>query len=229
MTNQMVEVDNVAKVYHKEKIAVTVLENLRLNVAAGEFVALMGPSGSGKTTLLHLIAGIDRATRGTVKVAGQDLGKLSGTKLANWRARHVGLIFQSYNLISMLSAQQNVELPLMLTRLTKKERQRQVQLALSLVGLEERANHRPAQLSGGQEQRVAVARAIVTDPDVLLCDEPTGNLDRESADDVLNILSRLNREQGKTVVMVTHDPRAADHAHSTLHLDKGRLIEEAAA
>ncbi len=224
-----VEIDDVSKVYANGTAPVTVLDEVSLTVRAGEFLALMGPSGSGKSTLLNLIAGLDTATQGTVKVDGRELRGLSTTALAHWRASHVGLVFQSFNLVPILTAEQNVELPLLLTRVAGKERRRRVAAAIALVGLAQRARHRPRELSGGQEQRVAIARAIVTDPDLLLCDEPTGNLDRKTADEVLDLLGRLNREQGKTIVMVTHDSEAAMHAHTTLHLDKGRLRESAAA
>lgn len=199
------------------------LDGISLQVPRGEFLALMGPSGSGKTTLLNLIAGIDRATAGRVVVAGTDVGALSEGALAKWRSRHVGFIFQFYNLIPVLTAVENVELPLLLTRLSKKQRRERAMLALRIVGLEDRSRHYPRQLSGGQEQRVAIARAIVADPTVLVADEPTGDLDARSAEDILGLMETLNREFDKTIVMVTHDPRAADRAHVQRHLDKGVL------
>jgi len=219
----LVEIESVSKVYRKGAQEVPVLRDLNLTVAAGEFVALMGPSGSGKTTLLNLIAGIDRPTAGTVRVGGQDLGRLSRNKLAAWRARHVGYIFQLYNLIPVLTAFENVELPLLLTKLSRAERRRHVETALSIVGLSDRVDHYPRQLSGGQEQRVAIARAIVSDPQILVADEPTGDLDAKSAEEILILLKRLNEEFGKTIVMVTHDPKAAGRAHRMVHLDKGVL------
>jgi putative ABC transport system ATP-binding protein len=215
----------VRKDYHRDTILVPVLAALDLDVAAGEFLALMGPSGSGKSTILNLVSGIDTPTAGHVIVAGADLGALAPAALAAFRARHVGFIFQFYNLIPVLTAYQNVELPLLLTELGRRDRRAHVLAALDLVGLTDRADHYPRQLSGGQEQRVAVARAIVSDPSLLVADEPTGDLDAASAHDVLDLLQRLNREFGKTVVMVTHDPRAAERAHRVLHLDKGVLVE----
>jgi putative ABC transport system ATP-binding protein len=199
------------------------LDEVCLDIAAGDFLALMGPSGSGKTTLLNLIGGLDQPTAGRLAVAGRRIDELSSGDLAAWRAAHVGFVFQAYNLLPALSAQRNVELPLLLTDLPAAERRRRARIALTLVGLADRAGHRPKELSGGQEQRVAIARAIVSDPTLLVCDEPTGDLDRETADDVLTLLQVLNREHGKTVVMVTHDPKAAERAHATLHLDKGVL------
>ncbi len=218
-----VDVQHVRKVYTRDTQQITVLDNLSLQVEQGAFVALMGPSGSGKTTLLNLIAGIDRPTQGTVSVAGTDVTKLSEGQLASWRSRNVGFIFQFYNLIPVLSAVENVELPLLLTRLSKKERRNRALLALKVVGLEDRSKHYPRQLSGGQEQRVAIARAIVTDPSVLVADEPTGDLDAKSAQEILQLLDTLNTEFHKTIVMVTHDPRAAERAHIRHHLDKGVL------
>jgi putative ABC transport system ATP-binding protein len=211
------------KTYRRASEELHVLQGIDLDVDQGDFVAFMGPSGSGKTTLLNLLGGLDVPTRGSITVAGDEITGISGPKLTRWRARHVGFIFQMYNLIPVLSAFRNVELPLLLTPLGKPERRRQVETALSLVGLGDRASHKPRELSGGQQQRVAIARAIVADPTFLLCDEPTGDLDRKSADDILELLERLVRELGKTVLMVTHDPRAAERAQATLHLDKGVL------
>ncbi len=219
----LVRLRGVHKRYKREQNEIHVLAGIDLEVKEGDFLALMGPSGSGKSTLLNLIGGIDKPSEGEVWVAGQSLGTLSSGALAAWRARHVGFIFQLYNLIPVLTAQQNVELPLLLTRLSGKERKERVALALRLVGLEERAGHFPRQLSGGEEQRVAIARAIVADPTLLVADEPTGDLDAKNADEILTLLQRLNREMGKTILMVTHDPNAATRAHTTLHLDKGVL------
>jgi putative ABC transport system ATP-binding protein len=218
-----VEVQDVRKVYRRDAQELTVLDGINLHVPAGEFVALMGPSGSGKTTLLNLIAGIDRPTSGRVTVAGTDVSALSESALAKWRSRNVGFIFQFYNLIPVLSATDNVELPLLLTSLSKKERRDRALTALKVVGLADRASHYPRQLSGGQEQRVAIARAIVGDPSVLVADEPTGDLDARSAQEILELLETLNRQFGKTIVMVTHDPRAAERAHTRRHLEKGVL------
>ena len=218
-----VQVRNVRKVYQRDKQAVPVLDGLSLDIAEGEFIALMGPSGSGKTTLLNLIGGIDRPTSGEVVVGGQALGKLRGRRLAKWRSRNIGFIFQLYNLIPVLTALQNVELPLQLVRMKGKERRERAQFALRLVGLEARVQHFPRPLSGGPEQRVAIARAVVSDPAVLLADEPTGDLDRKSGEEILALLERLNREFKKTIVMVTHDPHAAERAQRVLHLDKGVL------
>jgi putative ABC transport system ATP-binding protein len=217
----MVDVRGVRKVYHRDAEEITVLDGIDLQVPAGEFVALMGPSGSGKTTLLNLIAGIDRPTSGQVIVAGTDVARLSESELAKWRSRHVGFIFQFYNLIPVLRAVENVELPLLLTNLSKKERRERALTALKVVGLADRSGHYPRQLSGGQEQRVAIARAIVGDPSVLVADEPTGDLDAKSAEDILALMETLNREFHKTIVMVTHDPRAASRAHVQHHLEKG--------
>ena len=222
----LVEIENLSKVYRKGAQEVPVLRDLKLSVAAGEFLALMGPSGSGKTTLLNLIAGIDRPTSGTIHVDGQDLSQLSRTKLAAWRARHVGYIFQLYNLIPVLTAFENVELPLLLLPLSRAERRRRVEVALGAVGLLDRYDHYPRQLSGGQEQRVAIARAIVADPTIIVADEPTGDLDAETADATLNLLTRLNEEMGKTLVLVTHDPRAAAVARRLVRLEKGRLVDD---
>jgi putative ABC transport system ATP-binding protein len=220
-SNPIVDVRNVRKVYRRDAEEITVLDGIDLKVPAGEFVALMGPSGSGKTTLLNLIAGIDRPTSGEVVVAGTNVAQLSESDLARWRSRHVGFIFQFYNLIPVLRAVENVELPLLLTRLSKRERRERALTALKVVGLADRSGHYPRQLSGGQEQRVAIARAIVGDPDVLVADEPTGDLDAKSAEDILALMETLNREFRKTIVMVTHDPRAASRAHVQHHLDKG--------
>jgi len=224
----LVEVRGVHKFFKRGDEKIDVLDGLDLEVARGEFLALMGPSGSGKSTLLNLIGGLDRPSSGTIAVAGQRIDELSDARLAAWRARHVGFVFQMYNLLPALTAERNVELPLLLTRLSRARRRQQVATALSLVGLAERARHYPRQLSGGQEQRVGIARAIVTDPTLLLCDEPTGDLDRKSGDEVLDLLQALHREQGKTIVMVTHDPHAAERASRVLHLDKGVLAEAAA-
>jgi putative ABC transport system ATP-binding protein len=222
----LVEISNLSKVYHKGAQEVPVLRDLNLSVGAGEFLALMGPSGSGKTTLLNLIAGIDRPTGGVIRVGGQDLSQLSRNRLAAWRARHVGYIFQLYNLIPVLTAFENVELPLLLLPLSRAERRKRVEVALGAVGLLDRYDHYPRQLSGGQEQRVAIARAIVGDPTILVADEPTGDLDAETADATLNLLTRLNEEMGKTLVMVTHDPRAASVAKRLVRLEKGRLVDD---
>ena len=219
----LIEIQNVSKSYHRESLEIPVLRNISLDIDAGAFVALMGPSGSGKTTLLNLIAGIDRPTSGRILVAGSDLTELSESELAAWRSRHVGFIFQFYNLIPVLSALENVELPLLLTGLSKPERREHAERALKIVGLGDRLDHYPRQLSGGQEQRVAIARAIVHDPTVLVCDEPTGDLDRKSADDILQLLTKLNVDFKKTILMVTHDPAAAERATITRHLNKGKL------
>jgi putative ABC transport system ATP-binding protein len=219
----IVEVQNVFKAYRRDSIEIPVLENITLSVPEGEFLALMGPSGSGKTTLLNLIAGIDRPTRGSIQVAGDEVSKLSESKLAEWRARHIGLIFQFYNLLPVLTAFENVELPLLLSPLSKKQRKEHVDTALNVVGLSDRKAHYPRQLSGGQQQRVAIARAIVADPTILLADEPTGDLDRKSASDVLDLMDQLNRDFNKTIIMVTHDPHAAEKAHVIRQLDKGEL------
>jgi len=218
-----VNVQNVVKIYQRDSQQIKVLDGLNLEVPQGEFLALMGPSGSGKTTLLNLIAGIDRATSGKVWVAGTDLTPLSEGELAKWRSRNVGFIFQFYNLIPVLNAVENVELPLLLSHLSKKERRERALTALRIVGLADRSKHYPRQLSGGQEQRVAIARAIVTDPAVLVADEPTGDLDSKSAEEILDLMQTFNKEFGKTIVMVTHDPRAASRAHTQRHLEKGVL------
>jgi putative ABC transport system ATP-binding protein len=222
-TGEVVRVESVSKLYYRDSLKIPVLDGIDLSVGSGDFMALMGPSGSGKTTLLNLIAGIDRPSRGSIKVSGIDITKLSESELARWRARHVGFIFQFYHLIPVLTAYQNVDLPLTLTKLSKKDRDRHVRTALGIVGLDDRLDHFPRQLSGGQEQRVAIARAIVTDPTLLLADEPTGDLDAKSAEEILILLERLNREFGKTIIMVTHDPRAASKARTQRHLDKGAL------
>ena len=222
----VVDVRNVDKVFHRGSEEIHVLGGLDLQVPDGEFLALMGPSGSGKSTLLNLIGGLDRPTQGTVSVAGQQLETLSDRKLAAWRARHIGLVFQFYNLLPVLTAERNVELPLLLTDLSKARRQKQVEIALSVVGLSHRTSHLPSQLSGGEQQRVGIARAIATDPTLLLCDEPTGDLDRKSGDEILDLLQALNKDQGKTVIMVTHDPHAAVRATRTVYLDKGQLSTE---
>ena len=219
----LIELKRVTKVYHRDRIEVPVLQGIDLAIREGEFVALMGPSGSGKSTLLNLIAGIDTPTNGEVRVAGESLGTLKPSRLASWRARHIGFIFQLYNLIPVLTAYQNVELPLLLTRLKGADRKKRVHFALDLVGLGGREKHFPRQLSGGEEQRVAIARAIVADPTLLVADEPTGDLDARNAADILVLLQRLNQELKKTILMVTHDPHAAERAQRTLHLDKGVL------
>ena len=219
----IVSMTSVVKAYVRGKQRVEVLRGIDLEAEQGEFLALMGPSGSGKTTLLNLIGGLDRPDRGTITVAGERLEALSAGQLTKWRARHVGFIFQFYNLLPVLTAERNVEVPLLLTKLTAKERQRNVSAALTLVGLADRAKHKPGELSGGQQQRVAIARALVSDPSVLVCDEPTGDLDRETSDSILGLLQLLNRTHGKTIVMVTHDPRAAERASRRLYVDKGVL------
>jgi len=224
-SESLVRVRNLDKIYRRGGETIHVLQGLNLDVDAGDFVAFMGPSGSGKTTLLNLLGGLDVPTSGAVTVAGDEITHLSRAKLTRWRARHVGFVFQMYNLMPVLDAYRNVELPLLLTRLSGAERRRHVEAALDIVGLSDRARHYPRQLSGGQEQRVAIARAIVADPTFLLCDEPTGDLDRKSAGEILDLLERLSRDYGKTILMVTHDPQAAERAHATLHLDKGSLAE----
>ena len=223
-----VSLTNVVKRYRRGKQSVEVLHGVDLSIEQGEFVALMGPSGSGKTTLLNLIAGLDQPTTGEVVVAGERIDRLSGSQLAKWRARHIGFVFQFYNLLPVLSAERNVEVPLLLTNLSGAERKRNVRAALELVDLADRATHKPGELSGGQQQRVSIARALVADPTLLVCDEPTGDLDRENAEEILKLLQMLNRDQGKTIIMVTHDPLAADHASRTLHVDKGRLVDAVA-
>jgi putative ABC transport system ATP-binding protein len=223
----IVSIRDVTKSYVRGKQRVEVLRGLDLEVETGEFLALMGPSGSGKTTLLNLIGGLDRPDRGEVTVAGERIDRLSSGRLAKWRARNVGFIFQFYNLLPVLTAERNVEVPLLLTKLGAKERKRNVAAALELVGLADRAKHKPTELSGGQQQRVAIARALVSDPRVLVCDEPTGDLDRETSESILALLQLLNRKHAKTIVMVTHDPRAADHASRRLYVDKGELVSGA--
>ena len=222
----LVHVDGVEKIFHRGSEDIHVLRDLHLQVPAGEFLALMGPSGSGKSTLLNLIGGLDRPTRGTVTVAGERTDQLSELRLASWRARHIGFVFQLYNLLPVLTAERNVELPLLLTHLSKAERRRHVAAALAVVGLSERAKHFPRQLSGGEQQRVGIARGIVTDPTLLLCDEPTGDLDRKAGDGILDLLQALNREHGKTIIMVTHDPHASARATRTVYLNKGQLSRE---
>jgi putative ABC transport system ATP-binding protein len=222
----LVRIDGVEKTFHRGSEEIHVLARLDLSVPNGEFLALMGPSGSGKSTLLNLIGGLDRPTRGTVEIAGDHLDKLSDRQLAAWRARHVGFVFQLYNLIPVLTAERNVELPLLLTHLSKAERKKHVETALSMVGLSHRAKHYPRTMSGGEQQRVGIARGIVTDPTLLLCDEPTGDLDRKSGDEILNLLQALNREHGKTIIMVTHDPHASARASRTVYLNKCQLTTE---
>jgi len=231
MSNSLVTVRDLHKVFQRGGQRIDVLQGVNLDIPEGDFLALMGPSGSGKTTLLNLIGGLDTPSEGSITVASDRIDKLAGAKLSAWRARHIGFVFQLYNLLPVLTAARNVELPLLLTKLSKAERRKRVEVALSVVGLGERMHHYPRQLSGGQEQRVGIARAIVTDPTLLLCDEPTGDLDRKAGDEILDLLQALNRDQGKTIVMVTHDPHAAARAKRTLHLDKGVLVarEEAVA
>jgi len=224
--NPMVGLAGVSKRFVKGKETITIFDHLNLVIPRGDFVAIMGPSGSGKTTLLNLLGGIDRADGGEVRIADSRIDAMSEGQLANWRAANIGFIFQFYNLMPMLTAAQNVELPLLLTNLRKKERASRVHTALSVVGLADRVKHHPREMSGGQQQRVAIARAIVSDPSMLLCDEPTGDLDRHSADEILSILQLLNEDLGKTIVMVTHDPAAARYAQRTLHLDKGQFVEQ---
>jgi putative ABC transport system ATP-binding protein len=225
----LVNIRDLHKVYFRGTERIDVLQGVTLDIPQGDFLALMGPSGSGKTTLLNLMGGLDTPTEGSIEVAGDRIDRMAGGRLSSWRARHIGFVFQMYNLLPVLTAARNVELPLLLTKLSSAERKKRVQIALSVVGLADRANHYPRQLSGGQEQRVGIARAIVTDPTLLLCDEPTGDLDRKSGDEILDLLQTLNREHGKTIVMVTHDPHAAARARRTLHLEKGTLVEEVAA
>ena len=228
MSESMVQVRNVTKVYERGKQTVEVLHGLTLAIPKGDFVALMGPSGSGKTTLLNLIGGLDQPTAGEITVGGHRIDRLSSGDLARWRAHNVGFVFQFYNLMPVLTAEANVELPLLLTKLSAAQRKKNAAVALQVVGLADRAKHKPRELSGGQEQRVAIARALVSDPQLLVCDEPTGDLDRKTADEILGLLQVLNREHGKTIVMVTHDPKAAEFARRTLHLEKGQLLEQAA-
>jgi putative ABC transport system ATP-binding protein len=227
-SDPLVRVTDVHKVFHRGSERIDVLHGLKLEIPRGDFLGLMGPSGSGKSTLLNLLGGLDRPTEGAIEVGGQRIDKMSNGQLAQWRARHVGFVFQLYNLIPVLTAERNVELPLLLTGLSRADRRRHVATALAVVGLTDRARHYPRQLSGGQEQRVGIARAIVTDPTLLLCDEPTGDLDRKSGDEVLDLLQALNREHGKTIIMVTHDPHAAARANRRLYLDKGVLATEPA-
>lgn len=229
MSNSLVNIRDLHKVYHRGGERIDVLQGVNLDIPPGDFLALMGPSGSGKTTLLNLMGGLDTPSEGTITVGGDRIDKMSGGNLSAWRARHIGFVFQLYNLLPVLTAARNIELPLLLTKLGKSDRRKRVQVALSVVGLGDRANHYPRQLSGGQEQRVGIARAIVTDPTLLLCDEPTGDLDRRSGDEILDLLQALNKDHGKTIVMVTHDPHAAARAKRTLHLDKGQLVTEVAA
>jgi len=224
--SELVSVDGVEKVFRRGSEEIHVLKDLHLKVPAGEFLALMGPSGSGKSTLLNLVGGLDRPTKGSVSIAGERVDALSDHRLAAWRARHIGFVFQLYNLLPVLTAERNVELPLLLTHLTRTQRKRHVATALAIVGLSQRANHYPRQLSGGEQQRVGIARAIVTDPTLLLCDEPTGDLDRKAGDEILDLLQGLNREHGKTIIMVTHDPHASVRASRTVYLDKGQLSDE---
>ncbi len=225
----LIEIRDLSKVYTRGKQNIEVLRHIDLDVQQGDFLALMGPSGSGKTTLLNLMGGLDAPSGGSISVGGERIERFSGSQLSKWRAAKVGFVFQLYHLMPALSAQKNVELPLLLTKLSAAERKKRAAIALQLVGLADRATHKPAELSGGQQQRVSIARAIVSDPTLLVCDEPTGDLDRQSAEDVLTLLQVLNKEQGKTIVMVTHDPKAASRASHTLHLDKGILVEQTAA
>ncbi len=224
----LVRIDNVHKYYTRGSERIDVLQGVNLEIPAGDFLALMGPSGSGKTTLLNLMGGLDSPSSGSVNVGGVNITQLSGGQLSRWRAENIGFVFQLYNLLPVLTAERNVDLPLLLTKLSRSERKKRVGIALKVVGLAERSKHYPKQLSGGQEQRVGIARAIVTDPTLLLCDEPTGDLDRKSGDEILDLLQTLNRDHGKTIVMVTHDPRAAERAKRTLHLEKGLLMGAAA-
>ena len=225
MSQNLVTISGLEKTFKRGSERIEVLRGVNMSIPKGEFLALMGPSGSGKTTLLNLLGGLDRPSAGSIDVDGQAIHTLSGAKLSRWRARHVGFVFQLYNLLPVLSAERNVELPLLLTSLGRGERRKRAKIALGVVGLADRAGHYPRQLSGGQEQRVGIARAIVTDPTLLLCDEPTGDLDRKASDEILTLLQTLNREHGKTIVMVTHDPHAAERATRTLHLEKGSFVE----
>ncbi|MDQ3069868.1 MAG: ABC transporter ATP-binding protein [Acidobacteriota bacterium] len=225
MSTNLVTITGLEKTFKRGTERIEVLRGVNMSIPKGEFLALMGPSGSGKTTLLNLLGGLDRPSAGAIDVDGQAIESLSGAKLSRWRARHVGFVFQLYNLLPVLSAERNVELPLLLTSLSRAERRKRAKIALGVVGLADRAGHYPRQLSGGQEQRVGIARAIVTDPTLLLCDEPTGDLDRKASDEILTLLQTLNREHGKTIVMVTHDPHAAERATRTLHLEKGSFVE----
>lgn len=228
MSDDLVVLKDISRTYQKGKEKVEVLHQLDLTIANGDFLALMGPSGSGKTTLLNLLGGLDQPTSGSIRVGDAELHKMSSSALSKWRSTNIGFIFQFYNLLPVLTAQKNVELPLLLTRMNGRERANRAAIALSIVGLEDRAKHYPRELSGGQEQRVAIARAIVSDPNLLLCDEPTGDLDRETADEILRLLQALNQEHNKTIVMVTHDSQAAEYARHTLHMDKGTLAPEGA-
>ena len=221
----LVRASNVHKTFRRGSERIEVLQGVNLEIGKGEFLALMGPSGSGKTTLLNLMGGLDTPGEGTIEVGGVDISRMSGAALSRWRSQNIGFVFQLYNLLPVLTAERNVELPLLLTRLSKTQRRQHVEVALKVVGLSDRAKHYPRQLSGGQEQRVGIARAIVTDPTLLLCDEPTGDLDRKAGDEILDLLQALNREHGKTIIMVTHDPHAADRATHVLHLEKGTLME----
>lgn len=225
-SQSLVQIRGLSKVYERGKQKLEVLHHIDLDIARGDFFALMGPSGSGKTTLLNMIGGLDSPTEGSISVDGKRIDQMGESELARWRASNVGFVFQFYNLMPALSAQRNVELPLLLTKLSGKQRKCNAEIALQLVGLADRGSYKPSELSGGQQQRVAIARAIVSDPTLLVCDEPTGDLDRQSAEGVLTLLQRLNREHGKTIVMVTHDPKAAEYASHTLHLDKGTLVEQ---
>ncbi len=224
----LVRISGVHKFFTRGAERIDVLKGVNLDIPPGDFLALMGPSGSGKTTLLNLMGGLDQPSGGAVEIAGTNIAQLSGGQLSRWRAHHIGFVFQLYNLLPVLTAERNVDLPLLLTKLSKAERRKRVAIALKVVGLADRARHYPRQLSGGQEQRVGIARAIVTDPTLLLCDEPTGDLDRKAGDEILDLLQTLNRDHGKTIVMVTHDPRAAERATRTLHLEKGVLMENQA-
>ncbi|MBN8547293.1 MAG: ABC transporter ATP-binding protein [Ignavibacteria bacterium] len=224
--SSLIEINNLQKSYWRNNLEIPVLNKLSLGVESGEFLALMGPSGSGKTTLLNMIAGIDRPTEGTININGEDVGRMSESNLAKWRSANIGFVFQFYNLIPVLTAFENVELPLLLTKLKKDERKKHVETALTIVGLGDRMHHSPKQLSGGQEQRVAIARAIVTDPLIIVADEPTGDLDKNSASEILSLLEKLNKDYHKTIVMVTHDPHAAERASRVLHLEKGELVKE---
>ena len=221
----LVTLRNITKTYQRGPEKVQVLHGIDLDIPRGDFVALMGPSGSGKTTLLNLIGGLDNPSSGEIEIESERIDRMSDAQLAHWRSQHVGFVFQFYNLMPTLTAQKNVELPLLLTKLSAAQRKRNAEIALELVGLKERGKHRPAELSGGQQQRVAIARAIVSDPTFLICDEPTGDLDRHSAEEILNLLQMLNRDHGKTIIMVTHDPKAAEYATHTIHLDKGELAD----
>lgn len=224
----LVDIRKLTKTYQRGPEKIEVLHGVDLCIPRGDFIALMGPSGSGKSTLLNLIGGLDRPTSGSIEVAGMQIDKMSSGQLAHWRSNNVGFVFQFYNLLPVLTAQKNVELPLLLTNLSAAQRKRNAEIALELVGLKDRAKHKPNELSGGQEQRVAIARAIVSDPKLLVCDEPTGDLDRKTADEILGLLQELNRNHGKTIIMVTHDPKAAEYANHIVHLDKGSLVDDAA-